>query len=82
MGVYEVERPLAVGAVIEEADGLCLDGYAPLSLQFHGVQDLGYALPLGDGVGCIQQPVREGALAMINMRDYAEIADAFDASHP
>ena len=53
-GVYEVERPLPIGAVIEEADGLGLDGYTPLALQVHGVEDLGHPLPLGNGVGRVK----------------------------
>src|SRR5215211_5741298 len=81
-GVYEVERPLAVASVVEEADGLGLDGYAPLALEVHGVQDLVHPFPLGYGIGRIRQPIREGALAVINVRDNAKVARMLDVFHP
>src|SRR3712207_7037579 len=49
-GVYEVEGPLAVVPVVDEAHGLGLDRYAPLALELHGVQDLVHPLPLGYGI--------------------------------
>src|SRR3712207_7310585 len=81
-GVYEVEGPLAVGPVVDEAHGLGLDRYAPLALELHGVQDLVHPLPLGYGISYIQQPIREGALAMINVRDNAEVARTLGVFHP
>ncbi len=53
-GVYQVERPVPVGAVVEQADGLGLDGNTPLALQLHGVEDLGDPLALRHGVGEVQ----------------------------
>jgi hypothetical protein len=80
-GVDEVEHPVAVVALVEEADGLGLDGYAALALELHGVQDLVHPVPLGDGLRQVEQPVGEGALAVVDVRDYAEIAGPLDVFH-
>ncbi len=56
-GVYEVQRPLAIVAVVDNPDSLGLDGNAALPLDIHRVQDLGHPLPLGDGLGNVQKSV-------------------------
>ena len=48
---------------------------APLPFQVHLVHELVAHLPGGDGAGEFQQPVRQGALAVVDMGDDAEIAD-------
>ena len=80
-GVDQVQVPLAVVPVVEDADGLGLDRDAPLALEVHGVEDLVHPLALGDGLRYVQQPVGEGALAVVNMRDYAEVARTLDVFH-
>ncbi len=80
-GVDEVEHPVAIVPLVEEPDGLGLDGYAALALELHGVQDLVHPFPLGDRLGDVQQPVGEGALAVVDVRDYAEIAGTLDVFH-
>jgi hypothetical protein len=65
-----------------EAHGLGLDRYTPLALELHGIQDLGNALALGDGVRYVQKPICEGTLSVINMRDYAKVARTLDVFHP
>src|SRR4028118_2299588 len=77
-GVDGVEQPVAVVAFVEEADGLGLYGYAALALELHGVQDLVHPIPLGDGLRQVKQPVGEGALAVVDVRDYAKIAGTLD----
>ena len=80
--VDKVQRPLAVGPVVEQAHGLRLDGDAPFALELHGVQDLVHPVSFGDGIRDVQEPVGQGALAVVYVRDYAEIARAIDAIHP
>jgi hypothetical protein len=52
-----------------------LDGDAALALQIHAVQQLGTRLAIADGLGGLQQPVGEGALAVVAVRDEGEVAD-------
>ena len=81
-GVYKVQVPLAVAPLVQDAHGLGLDRYPPLALQLHGVQDLVHPLALGDGLGYVEEPIGEGTLAVVYVRDYAEVARAFDVFHP
>ena len=77
-GVDEVERvdlPVLRGVV--EGDGAGLDGDAALALEVHIVEDLILHLARGDGVALFQQAVRQRGLAMVDMRDDAEVADVF-----
>ena len=46
-----------------------------LALQIHVVQHLLLHVAVGDGAGDLQQPVGQGALAVVDMGDDAEIAD-------
>ena len=81
-GVYKVQGPLAIAPLVQDTHGLGLDRYPPFALQLHGVQDLVHPLTLGDGLGYVEEPVCEGTLAVVDVRDYAEVARAFDVSHP
>ena len=75
-GVDEVELiPLAVIGVVVEAHRPGLDGDAPLLFQLHVIQNLGFHLPLGDGGGGLQKAVGQGALAVVDVGDDAEVAD-------
>jgi hypothetical protein len=67
---------LAVARLVGQAHGLRLDGDAALALQVHLVEVLGAHLALADGVGEIDQPVGEGRLAVVDVRDDAEVAHA------
>jgi len=69
--VQDVRLPL-VGVL--HLYGVGLDGDAPFALQVHVVQQLRLRLPMCDGVGMLQQPVRQRALAVVDMRDDAKIA--------
>ena len=74
--VDEVERVLVpVARRVEQADGVRLDGDAPLPLEVHGVEDLVHRL-LGvhrsrEG----QQPVGQGRFAVVDVGDDGEVAD-------
>ena len=81
-GVDEVELVLlAVLGVVVDADGLGLDGDAPLALQVHAVEHLLAHVPLGDGVGHLQDAVGQGRLPVVDVGDDGEVADVFEACH-
>ena len=58
-----------------QPDGLALDRDAALALDVHPVQVLRAHLPVGDHAGVLQHPVRERGLAVIDVRDDAEVPD-------
>ena len=75
-GIDQVENILLpVVGPIDGADGLGLDGDAPLPLQVHIVQDLLLHLPLGQKAGHLDDPVRQGGLAVVNVGDNTKVAD-------
>ena len=75
-GVDEVEIVGdAVVAGVREADGVALDGDAPLPLDVHGVQDLVPELTFSHHAGPLDKAVRQGGLAVVDMGDDAEVAD-------
>ena len=75
-GVDEVEH---VGAAVRagpgQPDGLALDRDAALALDVHPVQVLRAHLAVLDHAGELQHPVRERGLAVVDVRDDAEVAD-------
>jgi hypothetical protein len=76
-GVDQVELiELAVLGPEVEPDRLGLDGDAPLPLEIQLVEELLGPLPLADRAGHIQDPVGKGALAVVDVRDDREVADA------
>jgi hypothetical protein len=81
-GVYEVELViLAVVGAIGDAHGLGLDGDAPLALQVHAVEHLLTHIPVGHGVGHLQDAVGQGGLPVVDVGDDAEVADMFEGAH-
>ena len=74
--VNEVERILlAVSGLVREADGAGLYRYAALFFEIHVVEDLALHLAGLDGPAELYEPVRERALAVVDVGDYAEIPD-------
>jgi hypothetical protein len=75
--VHQVEDVgLAVARLIVEADGLGLDGDSALLLDLHVVEDLAVGhLAVGEAAGALDQPVGEGRLAVVDMRDDAEVSN-------
>jgi hypothetical protein len=74
--VHQVELVgLAILGRIVEANGLRLDGDAALALDIHGIEDLLLHLAQRDVAAQLDQPIREGRLAVIDMGDDREIAD-------
>src|SRR3989338_286341 len=63
--------------LIGHADRLHFDGDAAFALDGHRVEHLVLHLPFFDRFGQIQKPVRQRGLAVIDVRDDAEITDVF-----
>ena len=66
----------AVARGVLEADGARLDRDALLALEVHRVEDLARHLAGVDRVGQLQQPVGERGLAVVDVGDDAEVAQA------
>ena len=76
-GVDQVEAVgQAVVRLVLETDGAGLDRDALLALQVHRVQDLAGHLARVDGVGQLQQSIGERRLAVIDVGDDGEVAQA------
>ena len=75
--VDQVELIIAAvfGAVVQ-AHGVSLDGDAALALQVHRVQHLRHHFALRQRAGHFQQTIRQGRLAVIDVRNDAEISDS------
>ncbi len=63
-----------VGSVVQ-AHGAGLDGDTAFTLQLHVIEDLVTHLAADHGTARLQQPVGQRGLAVVNMSNYAEIAD-------
>ena len=75
-GVDQVELVFfAVGGGVGQADGVALDGDAPLPFQVHGVEELVAELAVLHHAGPLDEAVRQGGLAVVDMGDDAEVAD-------
>ncbi len=66
----------AVGRSVLEAHGARLDRDALLALEVHGVEDLARHLPGIDRVGELEEAVGERGLAVIDVGDDREVAQA------
>ena len=60
---------------VPDAGGLQLDGDAALALDVHAVEELRLHVALGHGLGRFQEPVGQGRLAVVDVRDDAEVAN-------
>jgi hypothetical protein len=80
--VDQVEHVLlTVDGRVAHARRLGLDRDPALALEIHLVEELRALLALVERTGRVQQPVGERALAVIDMRDDAEVADALVGRH-
>ena len=80
--VHQVQHVgLAVLRRVVEPHGLRLDGDAALALDVHRIEHLVVELALGHRAAAHQQPVGQGALAMVDMGDDREIADQRQVGH-
>ena len=62
-------------AGVPHLNGVALDGNSTLSLQIHVVQGLLLELALTHRSGLLEKAIRQGALAVIDVGDDAEVAD-------
>ena len=67
---------LAIAGAVHQPDRARLDGDPALPLQVHLVEDLLPHLSILDRVRDLQYPVRKRGLAVVDMRDDAEVPDA------
>ena len=67
---------LSIASFVVEPDSVGLDRDASLALEIHVVEHLIFHLPLRQGSGQLEQAVGERRLAVIDVGDDREIADA------
>lgn len=60
---------------VPDGDGGSLDGDAAFAFQIHRIEDLLFGFARGDSVGGLKQAIGEGALAVIDVGDDAEVSD-------
>src|SRR3989344_7204987 len=59
----------------EHPNGGHLNSYPPLPFQLHGIQNLLAHFAFLNRAGHFKQPVRQGSLTMVNVRDDAKITN-------
>ena len=75
-GVDEIEHVLLpISGGVKHADGRGFDGDAPLSLDVHGIEELGLHIPLGHSIGELHHSIRQGGFAVIDVSDDAKVAN-------
>ena len=79
--VDQVQFELLLALLVAHGDRARLDRDAPCALQLHVVEQLLFHQPRIDGPGGLEQPVGQGALAVVDVRDDAEIADVVAVNH-
>ncbi len=81
-GVDEIEFVLDAGAgIVVHPHGVRLDGDAAFAFEIHAVEQLIGEVSFGDGPRYLEHPVRQSGLAVVDMRDDAEVADLFQFGH-
>ncbi len=75
--VDKIERVVFSVKKIVHLYGVALDSDATLTLEIHVIEHLCLKVFFGYGMGIFQQAVGQGAFAMVDMGDYAEISDSF-----
>ena len=66
---------LAIVSLVGEADGVGLDGDAPLALEVHAVEDLRFHFARLQRPGHLEETVGQRRLAMVDVSDDGEVAD-------
>ena len=72
--IDQIEPVVLASAAVEHLDRVALDGYSLLLLKVHVIEDLILHVAFAERSGELQQPVGQGALAVVDMRDYAKVA--------
>ena len=60
---------------VEHGDGRRLDGDAAFAFEVHVVEDLLLKFAFGDGPGAHEQPVRQRALAVVDVGDDGKVTN-------
>ena len=72
--IDEVEDPLApIRSLVIHANGVALDGDAALALEVHRIQHLRLHFLLGERLCHLEETIGERRLAMVDVRDDAEV---------
>ncbi len=80
--VDQVEDVLVtVGSHVAEANRLRLDRDPPLTLEVHCVEDLLTHVPLADRSGALEKAIGQSRLAVVDVGDDREVADARLSGH-
>ena len=80
--VHQIELiEVSVLGLVVEADRLGFDCDAALALDVHRVEDLVLHLAVGDVAAQLDQPVRQGRFAVVDVGDDGEIADQGGLGH-
>ena len=75
-GVNQVEGIYLTFIFVLHLDGMTLNGNPALSLQVHIIQQLILHVAIGNRTGLLQQPVGQGALAVVDVCDNAEVPNS------
>jgi len=81
-GVYQIENVgMPIPRIVVETNRLRLDGDTALALDVHGIEHLFAHLPLGQPAAKLDQAVRQRRLAVVDVGDDGEVADARKLDH-
>ena len=71
----------AIAVLVVQGHTLGLDGNAPLPLQIHGVQYLGFHLSIGQTTAALNKAIGQGGLTVVDMGDDREVANVLVVCH-
>lgn len=75
-GINQIEIVgLAIFRLVMQRGGLGFDGDPALALDIHGVQNLRGHFTIGQAPAAMDQAIRQGGLAMVDVGDNRKIAD-------
>ena len=73
-GINQIQAVnLAIFGLVIERGGLRLDRNAPLFLDIHRIQNLGFHLTVGETATAVNQAVSQGRFAVVNMGNDGEV---------
>ncbi len=79
--VDQVQFVFLALVLVVDRDRVHADGDAAFAFEVHAVERLGLEVALGDGAGLEQELVGQGALAVVDVGDDAEVADTVCVWH-
>jgi hypothetical protein len=81
-GIHQVQLVfVTVRPGVGQGNRLAFDGYAPLPLNIHVVQDLILKVPIIHQPDLLNKPIRQSGLAVIDMGNNAKITDKSGLYH-